>query len=105
MDNLSAGTASSLSLEKRENVPADCPASLSTRRQNDSTKPATDSNTAGKLDAFPLESLDAFDWNHWMTSIGISGCFRLESVDALPRNTHLMNTPRTTSLVGGLSLR
>jgi hypothetical protein len=54
----------------------------------DSTKPATDSNTAGKLDAFPLESLDAFDWNHWMTSIGISGCFRLESVDDLPRNTH-----------------
>jgi hypothetical protein len=40
--------------------------------------PSTDSNTAGKLDAFPLESLDAFDWNHWMTSIGISGCFRLE---------------------------
>jgi len=24
-----------------------------------------------------------------MTSIGISGCFRLESVDDLPRNTHL----------------
>ena len=54
---------------------------------NDSAKPATDSNNAGKLDAFPLESLDAFDWNHWMTSIGISGCFRLESVDDLPRNT------------------
>ena len=39
------------------------------------------------MDAFPLESVDGFDWNHWMTSIGISGCFRLESLDDLPRNT------------------
>lgn len=62
---------------------------------NDSAKSATDSNTAEKLDAFPLESLDAFDWNHWMTSIGISGCFRLESVDDLPRNTQIA---RSTSL-------
>ena len=51
--------------------------------------PSTDSSKSQNLDGFPLESLDAFDWNHWMTSIGITGCFRLESVDDLPRNTHL----------------
>ena len=28
-------------------------------------------------------------WNRWMLSTGISGCFRLESVDGLPRNTQL----------------
>ena len=50
--------------------------------------PFTDSGRSQKLDGFPLESLDAFDRNHWMTSIGISGCFRLELVDGLPRNTH-----------------
>jgi hypothetical protein len=50
---------------------------------------STDSSSSQKLDAFRLESLDAFDWNHWMTSIGISGCFRLELVDGLPRNTHI----------------
>src|SRR5688572_733693 len=49
---------------------------------------STDSNRCQKLDGFPLESLDPFRWNHWMTSIGISGCFRLEQVDGLPRNTH-----------------
>jgi hypothetical protein len=42
-----------------------------------------------KLDAFPLESLDAFDRNYWMDSFGISGCFRLESVDEIARNTQL----------------
>src|SRR5262249_30657847 len=31
--------------------------------------------------------LDAFDRNPWMTSFGIAGCFRPESVDDLPRNT------------------
>jgi hypothetical protein len=39
---------------------------------------STDSSGTQKVDAFPLESVDGFDWNHWMTSIGISGCFRLE---------------------------
>ena len=58
-------------------------------RLTDSGMSSTDSNRCQKLDGFPLESLDAFDWNHWMTSIGISGCFRLESVDDLPRNTQL----------------
>jgi hypothetical protein len=34
---------------------------------------STDSSATNNLDGFPLESLDAFDWNHWMTSIGIGG--------------------------------
>ena len=32
---------------------------------------STDSNGNQKLDGFPLESLDAFDWNGWMTCPGI----------------------------------
>jgi hypothetical protein len=80
MDNLSAGTASSLSFEKGRTYQ---PTVQRRYRLSliDSTKPATDSNTAGKLDAFPagiagcfrLESLDDFDWNQWMLSIGIGG--------------------------------
>ena len=89
MDNLSAGTASSLSLEKKGERTSRLSSVAIGSMSNESAKPATDSNNTRKLDAFPLESLDAFDWNHWMTSIGISGCFRLESVDDLPRNTYL----------------
>jgi len=55
---------------------------------------STDSCRSQKLDGFPLESLDPFRWNHWMTSIGISGCFRLEWVDDLPRNTHMIGGER-----------
>src|SRR5437016_11261332 len=87
MDNLSAGTASPFSLKKRsERTSRLSSAAIGFRL--DSGISSTDSNGSQKLDGFPLESLDAFPWNHWMTSIGISGCFRLEWVDDLPRNTH-----------------
>src|SRR5438552_7724379 len=88
MDNLSAGTASPFALKKRSERTSRLP-SAAISFQLDSGMSSTDSSGIQKLDGFPLESLDAFPWNHWMTSIGISGCFRLESVDDLPRNTHL----------------
>jgi hypothetical protein len=86
MDNLSAGTLPLLSFEKRGERTSRL-SSAAIARLNHSAISSTDSSDSQKLDGFPLESLDAFDWNHWMTSIGISGCFRLELVDGLPRNT------------------
>src|SRR6059036_798254 len=87
MDNLSAGTVSLLLIrEKSERYQPNVQRRYRPRLK-DSAMPSTDSSRSQKLDGFPLESLDAFDRNHWMTSIGISGCFRLESVDGLPRNT------------------
>lgn len=56
----------------------------------DSDVSSTHSDALHKLDGFPSELLDALRRNHWMTSFGISGCFRSESVDDLRRNTHLM---------------
>jgi hypothetical protein len=89
MDTLSAGTLSPPSLS-RERVTYQPNVQRRYRsRLTDSGMSPTDSSSCQKLDGFPLESLDDFDWNRWMTSIGISGCFRLEWVDGLPRNTHM----------------
>jgi hypothetical protein len=94
MDNLSAGTVASFSFEKEGDVPATAQRRYRSRL-SDSGLSSTDSCRSQKLDGFPLESLDPFRWNHWMTSIGISGCFRLEWVDGLPRNTHTCAAIRT----------
>jgi len=97
MDNLSAGTASPFSLTKRSERTSRLSSSAIGFRL-DSGMSSTDSTGSQKLDGFPLESLDAFPWNHWMTSIGISGCFRLEWVDDLPRNTQPTFHYRTESI-------
>jgi hypothetical protein len=80
MDNLSAGTIPLL-LMKEENVPLDCPASLSAIRLTIPTTHPTIPISSKKVDAFASESLDALlpeslddlRRNGWMTSIGISG--------------------------------
>src|SRR5947208_1254293 len=79
-----------LSLKKRSERTSRLPSAAIGFRL-DSGVSSTDSSGSQKLDGFPLESVDAFPWNHWMTSIGISGCFRLESVDDLPRKYAVHN--------------
>jgi hypothetical protein len=77
MDNLSAGNGS-LPLDRVENVPTGCPASLSNVQNQDSDIPSTVPD--GR------ENWMASRRNRWMLSIGITGWLEAESVDGFNRN-------------------
>ena len=75
-----AVTAGNATVTGGENVPADCPASLSPPIKSFrhalhrfQQEPKTGWLPIGIAGCFRLESLDDFDWNHWMLSIGIGG--------------------------------
>src|SRR5207247_2886653 len=52
---------------KRRRYQRDCPASLVGSRTEDSDNSSNHSDEPRKVGGFPLEPLDAFDRNQWMT--------------------------------------
>src|SRR6266581_4726742 len=107
MDTLSAGTVSLLFIREKEwNVPAECPASLwlPTKRFRQvlhrfQQEPKTGWLPVGIAGCFRPESLDDFDWNQWMLSIGISGWLAPEYAHRLSFDKSRFSSCRTCSVL------
>src|SRR5437773_880367 len=67
--------------------------------------PSTDSSKSQKLDGLPLESLDAFDWNRWMTCPGIRIRLTLTKFRFLSRPVNADVSPKNQNCIGPSSTK